>query len=445
MPRDRKSLLIVLDAARFDETSAAFDASSLNLLRESARPTLIAPSCWTAPSVTSMLTGRFPSEHGRQWPLGGPYPPVPTIADLLEQAGRSFLMLSGNTLCAPPLLPLREDQVHRPHAGRRLGVAFGRTFRGLDYGSREILRRVERMAAQGMLPDLLVLHLQEALHPYLPPPKGIAAGVRLRYAAGHVGYYLRCAQRAWEFAARADEAAWADGRRRYGACVRYVVGMAEGVLQAYQRAGVMEETLAIITADHGEHLGEHGLADHQGSLHEELVHCPCALIAPPLRAGHAVRGQFQHTDLLRTICGWLSLPTGDCGSAWPALDMLDEPDSGGPRSAFAEWSARGEEQLRTLQRRNPTYDFAPLDRDLVAVRTERWKLIRGSDGSEMLFDLRSDQRESRNIAAQKPAVLRELRAALEKWLSALRPERRSHQHAGAPPAVEARLRELGYV
>ncbi len=445
MPRDRKSLLIVLDAARFDETSAAFDASRLGLLRDSARPTLIAPSCWTAPSVTSMLTGRFPSEHGRQWPLGGPYPPVPTIADLLELAGGSFLMLSGNNLCAPPLLPLREDQVHRPHAGRRLGVAFGRTFRGLDYGSREILRRVQRMAAKGTLPDLLVLHLQEAHHPYLPPPHGFAPGKCLRYATGHAGYYLRCAQRAWEFAARADEAAWADARRRYSECVRYVVGIAEGVLRAYQRAGVMEETLAIITADHGEHLGEHGLADHQGSLHEELLHCPCALIAPPLRAGRAVRGQFQHTDLLRTICGWHDLPTGDCGSAWPALDLLDEAHSGGHRYAFAEWLAWGEEQLCTLQRRNPSYDFAPLDRHLVAVRTVRWKLIRGSDGNEMLFGLRSDPRESRNIATHEPAVLRELGAALEEWLAVVRAERRPEQRTGASPVIEARLRELGYV
>jgi arylsulfatase A-like enzyme len=301
------------------------------------------------------------------------------------------------------------------------------------------------MAAEGTLPDLLVLHLQEAHHPYLPPPQGFTPGKRLRYATGHAGYYLRCAQRAWEFAARADEVAWDDARRRYAACVRYVVGVAEGVLRAYQRAGVMEETLAIITADHGEHLGEHGLADHQGSLHEQLLHCPCALVAPPLGAGLTVRGQFQHTDLLRTICGWLSLPTGDCASAWPALDLLDEAHSGGHLYAFAEWRAWGEEQLRTLQRRNPTYDFAPLDRDLVAVRTERWKLIRGSDGSEMLFDLRSDQRESRNITAEEPAVVHELRGALEEWLAAVRPERGGEQCAGAPPAVEARLRELGYV
>ncbi len=414
------------------------------MLRDAARVTLTAPSCWTAPSVASMLTGLFPSEHGRQWPLAGAYPRVPTIADLLERAGGSFLMLSGNNLCGPPLLPLRDDQVRRPHDRRRLTLGLRRCLCGLDYGSQAILRAVERMAAADELPDLLVLHLQEAHHPYLPPPRGLDLAARARYALGHLAYYLGRRAQAWEFAARADERAWADARARYAACIRYVVGIAEGVLRAYDRAGALDDTLAIVTADHGEHTGEHGLADHQASLHEELLSCPCALIAPRIEPDTVLPGRFQHTDLLPTICAWLGVPTDGWRPACEALDLLDPVNAHGHAHTFAEWAAWGGEQRAMLQRRNPSYDLAPLDRDLVTVRSDRWKLTRGSDGSEALFDLRADPRERHDLSAREPEVVGELSAELARWTSAVRAHAAGHPPDGDVTAVEARLRELGY-
>lgn len=449
MPGRRKSLLIVLDAARHDETHDALNASSLHILRDAARVTLTAPSCWTVPSVASMLTGLFPSEHGRQWPLDGACPDVPTIADLLERAGGSFLMLSGNNLCGPPLLPLRDDHVRRPHDRRRLTLGLQRCLCGLDYGSRTILRAVEGLADAHELPHLLVLHLQEAHHPYLPPPTGLwpasfDPSARARYGLGHLAYYLGRRAQAWEFAAHADDRAWADARARYAECIRYVIGIAEGVLRAYERAGALDDTLAIITADHGEHLGEHGLADHQASLHEELLNCPCALIAPQMQPDAVLPGRFQHTDLLPTICAWLGVPTEGWQPACEALDLLDPANARGHAHAFAEWAAWGGEQRAMLQRRNPSYDLAPLDRDLVAVRDDRWKLTRGSDGSEALFDLHTDPREQHDLSAREPEVVEALARELARWTRAVRAPSDKHPPEGDLAAVELRLRELGY-
>lgn len=452
MPQRRRVLLIVIDAARRQETHQALDAATMLALRDAARATLIAPSCWTVPSVASILTGLFPGEHRLHWPLTEHRPDLLTVADLLERAGRSFRLISGNNLCGPPLLPLRTDQVHRPHDRWRPAVGLGRMLGGMDYGSRAILREVRQMATDGSLPDMLMLHLQEPHHPYLAPPRGLAPGARVRYAVEHLAYYLRTEAQVWQFASEADEAAWRRQRARYIECLEYAVGIVEDLLRVYDRAGGLDDTLVIITADHGEHLGEHGLADHQASLHEELVTCPCAVLAPGLEPGSAIPGQFQHTDLLLTVCSFLGIPCREYHPARAPLDMLDRANQArGHEHAFMQWRAWSEEQLAALHRRNPGYDFSGLDRDLVAVRTWRWKLIKRSDGTHALYDLGADPEEQRDLSATRADILEDLARALDQWQGTIGEEGQGLAE-GAPRAerveqqgVSKRLKDLGYV
>lgn len=449
MPQARKALLIIIDAARRDDTHAAFAVSRMPALSEAATATLIAPSCWTLPSVTSTLTGLFPVEHGMTWPFPDESRCVaPTIADILTNAGRTFGLLSGNQIYAPPVIdfPPQTAQFERLRYGR-LRAFLGRTTGLLDYGSRWILSRVQQMAAENALPDLLMLHLQEAHHPYLAPPRGAQPIRRLRYGLGHLAYYFTTPAQVWEFAARADDAAWEHRRARYRECLDYTVGIVEEVLRVYDRAGLLEDALVIITADHGEHLGEHGLADHQASLHDQLVKCPCALLAPEVAPGTVIPGQLQHTDLLLTICRYLRAPCDRYAPGWPPIDMLSIEGAQGHEHAFMQWRAWGEENLAELARRNPSYDFAPLNRDLMGVRTERWKYISGGDGSERLFDLRRDPSESRNCLAEQPDAAAELKRALARWLKAMRSSdsgagRSTH---GGTGVTEHRLRDLGYI
>ncbi|MFO8081825.1 MAG: sulfatase-like hydrolase/transferase [Armatimonadota bacterium] len=447
MSDERRALLIVIDAARREETHAALAASRMPALAGAATGTLIAPSCWTLPSMTSVLTGRFPAEHSMTWPADDRRCTLPTIADMLRDAGRSFRLLSGNHMYAPPVLNFPPDCADFPLMNHRRPISFlGRASSLADYGGRAILREVRRMATQGELPDLLVLHLQEAHHPYLTPPTGFAPRTRLRYALGHLAYYLRTSAQVWEFAARADEEAWEAQRAAYRRCIRYAVGLVEEVVRAYETCGALENSLVIVTADHGEHLGEHGLADHQASLHEELVNCPCAVIAPGLAPGSSITGQFQHTDLLHTICRFLDAPAAGYDARIQPLDMLG--DSGGHDHAFMQWARWGAEDLAELQRRNPSYDFGPLNRDLLAVRTERWKYIAGSDGSERLFDLRSGALEARNRLDELPEVAARMKAALARWRRAICDEESADVTGRAPDergVARERLRGLGYI
>jgi arylsulfatase A-like enzyme len=443
----RKALLVIIDAARREDTHAAFDRSLSPELASAARVNMISPSCWTVPVMGSVLTGLHPAEHGLGWPLMQARCSAPTIAAMCDDAGRSFLLLSANRIYAPPMIPLRADQIELPHRRRRKEVGLGRLLGILDYGGRAILRLVQQMAAADDLPDLLIVHLQEAHHPYLPPPTGLAPRERLRYALGHLRYYTSRQAQAWEFAAHAASDGWSDARKRYLQCLDYDVRITEGLIAAYQQAGLLDDSLIVVTADHGEHLGEHQLADHQASLHEELVRVPCAVMAPSMPPGAQITGQFQHTDLLATLCGFLQIPPVGYEPSHQPLDLLSPRTwAAGHEHAFIEWTAWGDGPLANLRRRNPSYDFAPLRRDLLGVRTRRWKYIRGSDGSRRLYDLQRNPGETRDASADNAAVVTELDARLEQWRDGMRGSR--HPAADEEPGgalLEQRLRDLGYI
>ncbi|MBD3291513.1 MAG: sulfatase-like hydrolase/transferase [Armatimonadia bacterium] len=451
MPNARRALVVLIDAARRREAHERFAASSMPALAEATTATLIAPSCWTVPSVASLLTGLHPAEHGLTWPLTDRPAPRPTIAEILERDGRTFRLLSGNNLCGPPVLPLRDDHVFRPHDRSRVGIALARTLAGVDYGSRAILREVRRMAESAALPDLLVVHLQEAHHPYLAPPRGLALRTRVRYSMGHLAYYLTRRAQVWDFAASAEAKAWQTQRARYLRCLDYTTGIAEEILRTYERAGALEDALVIVTSDHGEHLGEHGLADHQGSLHEELVNCPCALIAPGLRPRTSISAQFQHTDLLMTITNYLGVPAVGYEPRHAPLDLLDPANHArGHEHTFMQWRAWGADQLRDLQRRNPRYDFTALTRDLLGVRTREWKYIVEDDASGSLYSLSSEAGERRDLSAMHPVLCAALKARLERWSESIAAAGRDHwgastcDHGSDESRVEGRLRDLGY-
>jgi arylsulfatase A-like enzyme len=85
------------------------------------------------------------------------------------------------------------------------------------------------------------------------------------------------------------------------------------------------------------------------------------------------------------------------------------------------------------------------DRSLRAIRTDRYKYIRGSDGSRELYDLQRDPGEAENLADTRGDIVDDLDAILEKWLD-------SFEHADLSGDVEmrgggtrARLEDLGYL
>jgi arylsulfatase A-like enzyme len=225
---------------------------------------------------------------------------------------------------------------------------------------------------------------------------------------------------------------------QYDAEIRYMDHEVGRLLRGIEAALPRERTAVILTADHGESLGEHAYYFEHGRLpYETCTRVPLVVRAPGgLHAARGVERPVTLVDLMPTLLGFagLAIPEEAEGrSLVPLLAGADDPD----RSAFV-FTQSGYSQA--WQR---------------TVRDERWKLVHVRDpadralmtGAEWeLYDLLSDPGETRNLAGEEPEQANRLRAALDAWVAA--GPRNAVLGPGAvrlDADTEERLRRLGYV
>ncbi len=169
---------------------------------------------------------------------------------------------------------------------------------------------------------------------------------------------------------------WQELVRAYLACVTFVDAQAGKVLRALEQSPYADNTIVVFWSDHGQHLGEKRHWRKQ-ALWEESTRVPLAIRLP--RAKSAGRGTDQPASLLDVyptlleLTGLPGVPGLEGMSLGPQLDDLD--------------AVRSEPAVTTWYYNNH------------AVRDLHYRYIRYRDGSEELYDHRSDPREHRNLAA----------------------------------------------
>ena len=189
---------------------------------------------------------------------------------------------------------------------------------------------------------------------------------------------------------------------------------AVGELRAeLEAARLLDDTLLIVTSDHGECIGHHGFFDHQFNLYEDLLRVPLVARGPALAPGAVCADLVQLSDLFPTVLGAAG---GEAIRARLRLPGAPVLDAGGPARIPARplffMFRRGSRVLAKLKSALAPATCARLDRDLFAVRDGAMKLILAGDGEAELYDLGSDAREERKLALpEKEAALRALLAA----------------------------------
>jgi arylsulfatase A-like enzyme len=181
-----------------------------------------------------------------------------------------------------------------------------------------------------------------------------------------------------------------------------------------EKLGILDETLIIITADHGEELLERGHVGHsscnlKGTLFDECLKVPLIMRYPPkLRKGTVIRHQVSQIDIMPTIFDILGrrMPPGTDGST--LLPLVNRNAESFREESYAESIPAGWQALEGDHRRT------------WCVRTNDWKLIHHSEakvgGSQRryeLFDLRSDPGETCNLFERQGTKAAELREKLE--------------------------------
>ncbi|GJM45351.1 MAG: hypothetical protein DHS20C21_21930 [Gemmatimonadota bacterium] len=228
-------------------------------------------------------------------------------------------------------------------------------------------------------------------------------------------------------------------RELYDGEVRFLDRAVGRLLDELERRGLADDTVVVLTGDHGEEFFEHGWIGHTRSLHREVVSVPLILAGPGVPAESRPDGAWL-LDVAPTLLSLVGLEPGD----GPGRDLLG-PDRT-VRTDFAEvsydpWTPENLE-LAAEAGRTPS----PEDRVLArSVRKGRWKGIRNvATETWQLFDLARDPGEKNDVAARNPDALRALAEAMDEWRSALvAPESTS---AAAPSDAQLeRLRALGYL
>ena len=217
-------------------------------------------------------------------------------------------------------------------------------------------------------------------------------------------------------------------RARYAGEVSYVDQQIGRVRAELERLGLAERTILVITADHGESLGEHGVYfDHNG-LYEPNLRVPLIVWAP---------GRISSSRRLDLVGGLDVAPTilGLAGMEIPA-------------------AMQGRDLFANDTREKPLFAESDYRRQIM-IQDGQWKLIRTlvsfyyvdafapTSGTVELYDLSSDQGERNNVANNYPQITRDLTARLDTWNAAQTaqvPARPTVQ----PEAIEG-LRALGYL
>jgi arylsulfatase A-like enzyme len=309
--------------------------------------------------------------------------------------------------------------------GGNVGGAFGfaRGFdrfddrsRGIGQGTSRLLAEVRsRLAAEPERPLFAFLHTYQVHSPYRSPlATRRLMGIEDDRRGPDNRFLLRHARRAHQLP---------PGMLRrlsdlYDASVRFTDDSLRALFADLAAAGFLQHALVVVTADHGEELGEHGGLLHRDLLYDELLRVPLLLDGPGIDPARP-RQLVSSIDIAPTLLAWAGAPLP---AALPGVSLLD-PRPGERAAVIAQYAHRR-----------------------FALRTARWKLIENvADGGVELYDLAADPGERRDLAAVHPQQRQRLQAALAAWRQRIQPPGTRGTAVVLDPEQEAALRALGYL
>ncbi|MFC1596976.1 sulfatase [Planctomycetota bacterium] len=423
-------VLIVLDTVRADhlscygyhrQTTPNIDAFAA---RSRVYDNVLSPGGWTLPSHASLFTGLPISAHGTRWWHQTLEPRFETLAGKLLADGYQTAGLSSNEGFVSARCGLDRGFEHFE--------AFDCFKDGLGGAAHRLQPRLAEWFARqydGRRPFFLFLNYMEAHDPYLAPTEHLewaSPETRQKWKKG-VASLMEEFMYLGRDAPTRDELLEVEGL--YDSALHYLDAWVGEFLDFLETSGLAENTLVLITSDHGEHFGEKRRLLHWLSLYEPVVRVPLILG----HAGHVPPGRVtdlvQAHDAFATILDYAGVER-ERDPAGNSRNLLEAPSTGESRYAFSEYFNVA--QGRTEWGLNyPKVDFTPWFTDIKVVQRGSWKLIHFGYGREELYDLSKDPAELHNLADEKPDVVKTFLAQLDNWL-------RSFPQYVAPPPWEGR-------
>lgn len=474
-------VLIIADTARHDlateSLSSSFGGSDATQYRNA-----FASAPWSLPSHASLFTGTYSSKHGAHAGHKQLSPHLTTLAEIYRDAGYETVAVSNNTWISNEFgfergfetfhktwqfvqSEIDLGEIARTKEGREKYLAlahrlidgnpltnltnaiYGQFLRKQDDdGAKQTTERIRTWLSDraDSRPFFLFLNYLEP-HLKYHPPKEFAD----RFLSDGISYdqAMKVPQDAWAYIANETELSDRDFevlRALYRAELAYLEERISELVRLLKDTGEWEETIFVITGDHGENIGDHGLMDHQYCLYDTLLHVPLSIRGGPFTGGETDR-LVQLTDLAPTLLDATGIDAPDVRDQFQGVSFHPDADAQPRQYAIAEYMAP-QPSMEALENRvgglpEEIYDY---DRSLRAIRSRTYKFIRGSDGSRQLYNLVHDPAEQHDVSEHKPDIVNEFDSELDDWLE-------SFNHAdisGSVPmsqSTKKRLSDLGYL
>jgi len=467
-------LFIVWDTVRADYLSLhGYDKRTTPFLEKWSGQARVFDNCvsiasTTVPTHVSMFTGFAPLEHGAHNLSPLIADELHTLAEILGESGYDTYLYSENPkISARNNITQGFDLVEHPwsdsYQDEALRIALGKvpphdrstglaqSLRQPNAGKLSALSAGE-LAQKGALkwvksresdkPYFIFLNYLAAHYPLIPPREFreeimTPAQVEASYLVDRTVRPFRL------YVFGQHEYSPADlelTRLTYAAAVRELDSLLEDLLAALRNEGYLENTIVVLTSDHGEHLGEQHLLGHQYSVYEPLANVPLVLYYPARITPRRDDRPVSNLDIFPTLLeiAGIDKPVGDTGVS--LLEPLAD------RRRICTYTGVVTRRFDAVRRRVPGFDPAPWNRTLCAYYAEPYKFIRGSDGRHELYRLDVDPLEKHNLIDLETGVARRLREESRQYLDTLKPL--ATPDAPAAPVDEEhqkRLRAIGYL
>lgn len=402
-------LLIVLDTVRAADLSLyGYERPTTPNLERFARRGVrfdraIAPSPWTLPTHATLFTGRWGHEHGADWgvPLDGTFT---TLAEFLSAQGYRTGGFVGNHVYASWETGLGRGfsryeayeisleewlrssiliEAVRSRSFSRRTVRLPRDYQMAADVSSSFLEWQEKDPR----PFFAFLNYYDAHMPYDPPEP-----FKSRFGAERSERAVQAITR-WhaEFEPALSEEEAQAAKAAYDACIAFLDAELGSLFDELERRGILDETLVIVTSDHGEEFGEHGVFEHANSLYLPALHVPLVMVYEGgLSPGRIIEHSVSLRDVPATIVALLGLPD----SPFPGQSLMNGHSTSGMDEV-------GDPILSEVSQVSRAPNWVPTSNgDMRSIVRGSLHIIVNPDGRREIYDIVRDPWEQHDLVKQ---------------------------------------------
>lgn len=395
---------------------------------------VVVPMSHTLPSHVSLFTGLYPKSHGVKMNGVNFDSNFPTVTEILKNQGFKTAAFVGSVILDS-------------HRGLSHGFdLYDDDMKGQSWRrAKDVRRAAEKWIKENHKSRFFVFaHFWDAHAPYSPPAPFDTLFHRLDLNSELNSIYRGTGSNHLHLKLQYPDYEKKDlfklvhkQQNLYDGEVRYIDQNIGKLLNLLKSLGLWDETLVVITGDHGESLGERGYWGHD-LLFDEQILVPLLVKVPGYpRARESVNETVRTIDICPTILDLLHIDHHLSFDGKSFVEIFRTKKRLKSRPAFIE---RRDYPARMRQRSPEECGKG----DEYALRTTQWKFIMKTMAEDELYNLIADPYEQENIIKLKPKVARNLREKLRLWLEDVPDERTPIETRLDPDSIEP-LRSLGYI